>query len=62
MKLVALFVGHWRRGWSFHGVTEPAFELNPGHPKHPRLRQGPQGPGARYLDFDPEVPCVDGAT
>ncbi len=25
MKPVALFTGHWRRGWSFHGVIEPAY-------------------------------------
>jgi len=33
--------GRWRRGRFDHGVIEPAFELDPGHSKHPRLRRVP---------------------
>src|SRR5215213_3430387 len=34
-----------------HGAHEPAYELDPGRPEHPRLCHGPIGPGARLLDF-----------
>src|SRR5947209_4185303 len=61
MRPVARSPGRRRRGWRFYGASEPAYKLDPGHPKHPRLRQGPQGPGARCLDFDPGVPRVGGA-
>src|SRR5918998_4044259 len=33
-----------------HGAPEPAYELDPGRPEHPRLCQGPIRPGARLLD------------
>ena len=45
-----------------YGASEPAYELDPGHPKHPRLRHGSRGLGARCLDFDPGVSCVGGAS
>src|SRR5947208_12096806 len=44
----------------FLGASEPAYKLDPGHPKHPRLRHGPLGPGARCLDSHPGVPCAGG--
>src|SRR3954471_14771641 len=44
----------------FLGASEPAYKLDPGHPKHPRLRHGPRGPGARCLDSHPGVPCAGG--
>src|SRR5215213_1902502 len=34
-----------------HGAHEPAYELDPGRPEHPRLCHGPIGPGARLLEF-----------
>src|SRR5215213_6245678 len=34
-----------------HGAHEPAYELDPGRPEHPRLCQGPIGSGARFLEF-----------
>src|SRR5215217_7608117 len=34
--------------WCAH---EPAYELDPGRPEHPRLCHGPIGPGARLLGF-----------
>jgi transposase len=34
-------------GWQFYRASEPAYQLDPGHPKQPRWCQGPQGLGAR---------------
>ena len=39
----------------FYGASEPACWLDPGHPKHPRVRQGPRGRGARCSDPDPSL-------
>src|SRR5215213_6994889 len=43
------------RSAAVHGAHEPAYEpayeLDPGRPEHPRLCQGPIGPGARFLEF-----------
>src|SRR3712207_3014605 len=39
-----------------HGAHEPAYELDPGCPEHPRLCQGPIGPGARLLEFPRGTP------
>ena len=54
MKLVPLFPrppnGEVGRD---HGVSEPAYKLDPGHPKHHRLRDGQRRPGARCLDLFP---------
>src|SRR5215218_2391796 len=39
-----------------HGAHEPAYELDPGRPEHPRLCHGPIGPGARLLEFPGGTP------
>src|SRR5918998_3891242 len=39
-----------------HGAHEPAYELDPGRPEHPRLCQGPIGPGARFLESSEGAP------
>ena len=52
-------VRRWR-GRLRHGATEPAYQLDPGRLKHPRLRQGPRGPGARRLDFASGASCAGG--
>src|SRR5215216_6167881 len=39
-----------------HGAHEPAYELDPGRPEHPRLCHGPIGPGARLLEFPRGTP------
>src|SRR5215212_5999315 len=39
------------RSAAVHGAHEPAYQLDPGRPEHPRLCQGPIGPGARFLEF-----------
>src|SRR5215210_3004129 len=39
------------RSAAVHGAHEPAYELDPGRPEHPRLCQGPIGSGARFLEF-----------
>src|SRR5918997_199111 len=46
----SLGVCRWR-GRLGHGAPEPAYQLDPGGPEHPRLRQGLRGSGARCLDF-----------
>src|SRR5215212_1525326 len=52
MKLVAGLAGlPAARSAVVHGAHEPAYELDPGRPEHPRLCQGPIGPGARFLEF-----------
>src|SRR5215213_8481338 len=39
-----------------HGAHEPAYELDPGRPEHPRLCQRAIGPGARLLEFFTRTP------
>src|SRR5215210_2258074 len=39
------------RSAAVHGAHEPAYQLDPARPEHPRLCQGPIGPGARFLEF-----------
>src|SRR5919107_841069 len=45
-----------------HGAHEPAYELDPGCPEHPRLCHGPIGPGARLLEFPGGTPHAGSAT
>src|ERR671913_2129989 len=54
-------VAGWRgllaaRSAVVHGAHEPAYELDPGRPEHPRLCHGPIGPGARLLEFPGGTP------
>src|SRR5215213_2605715 len=45
-----------------HGAHEPAYELDPGRPEHPRLCHGPIGPGARLPGFPGGTPHAGGST
>ena len=49
MKPVALSGGRRRRGRLFHGASEPAYELDPGHPAHGLIRPS----------FVPETPTQE---
>src|SRR3982751_2210277 len=39
-----------------HGAHEPAYELDPGRPEHPRLCHGRMRSGARFLEFPEGAP------
>src|SRR4028118_2365695 len=45
-----------------HGAHEPAYELDPGRPEHPRLCQGPIGSGAGFLEFFRGTPHAGSST
>src|SRR4028118_443266 len=59
-------VAGWRglpasRSAVVHGAHEPAYELDPGRPEHPRLCHGRMRSGARFLEFSGGTPHAGGS-